>query len=403
MSAANGKKAAPRLPAIDPAPATTGDTPPTPSTAAKPRRRRERPTMADIAARVGVHPTTVSLALRSHPSIPAATRQRVLAAAAEVGYVRNPLLDAFNHHRLNKRSTRSGATIAFVVDANTSPYFFGQAFHPLVYAGARAAAEAHHHSIEVFQVGAQDLSPKRLNTIIHSRGITGVLLSTFTLQTQELDLDWNELAAVKIESHHLLPQIDVVTNDQCQAARLAVRRLRALGYRRIGLATARDDESRLDDNFSTGVIVEQAEMPESECVPPLLFERTALPEIGAKIERWVKEQQVDVLISNWKELLGDPLTTQNGTWTIPCTQLRVGEDIAFASLDVPANRPDVAGIVQNHRLVGTRAMEQLSLLVRTFHRGPPEAPSATYVPGYWRDGATVKPKARPHHPYALTA
>ena len=89
--------------------------------------------------------------------------------------------------------------------------------------------------------------------------------------------------------------------------------------------------------------------------------------------------------------------------TIPHTRLRVGVDIAFASLDVPDKRPDVGGIVQNHRLVGTRAMEQLSLLVRTFHRGPPEAPSATYVPGYWRDGASVKAKVRTHHPFALTA
>lgn len=403
MSAANGKKGAP------PPPESSSDSPvpsasePATKTPAPRKSTRAYPTMADIAARTGVHPTTVSLALRSHPSIPAATRKRILTAAAEVGYVRNPLLDAFNFHRLNKRATKDGTTIAFVVDANTSPYFFGQAFHPLVYAGARAAAEAHHHSIEVFQVGAQDLSPKRLNTIIHSRGITGVLLSTFTLQTQELELNWDDLAAVKIESHHLLPHIDVVTNDQCQAARLCVRRLRALGYRRIGLATARDDESRLDDNFSTGILVEQVEMPESECVPPLLFDRTSLPEIGARIEAWVKAQQVDVLISNWKELLGDPLSAKDGAWTIPCTHLRVGEDIAFASLDVPANRPDVAGIVQNHRLVGTRAMEQLSVLVRTFHRGRPEAPSATYVPGYWRDGATVRPKTRVSaHPFAFS-
>ncbi|MCF3651104.1 LacI family DNA-binding transcriptional regulator [Synoicihabitans lomoniglobus] len=393
MSAVNGKKATPR----------PGATKAAGQPAAR-KRKRDRPTMADIAARIGVHPTTVSLALRSHPSIPLATRKRVLAASAEIGYVRNPLLDAFNFHRLNKRATKDGTTIAFVVDANTSPYFFGQAFHPLVYAGARAAAEAHHHSIEVFQVGEQDLSPKRLNTIIHSRGITGVLLSTFTLQTQALELDLNELAAVKIESHHLCPHIDVVTNDQCQAARLAVRRLRALGYRRIGLATARDDESRLDDNFATGVIVEQAEMPESECVPPLHFERTSLPEIGAKVEAWVKANAVDVLITNWKEFLGEPHNAQEGSWTIPCTSLRVGEDIAFASLDVPVNRPDVAGIVQNHRLVGMRAMEQLSVLVRTFHRGPPEAPSATYVPGFWKDGTTIKTKVRSsHHPFALTA
>src|SRR5690606_13231625 len=129
----------------------------------------------------GVHPTTVSLALRSHPSIPPATRKRIVAAAEALGYERDPLLDAFNFHRLHKRATKDGATIAFVVDANTSPYFFGQAFHPLVYEGAKSAAVAHHHSIEVFKLGPHDLTTKQLNTIITSRGTGGVLLSTFTL------------------------------------------------------------------------------------------------------------------------------------------------------------------------------------------------------------------------------
>src|SRR5690606_2802424 len=268
MSPANGKTAAPRPGVRERKP---------------PRAPGRHPTMSDIAAVTGVHPTTVSLALRSHPSIPLGTRKRIVAAAEALGYERDPLLDAFNFHRLHKRATKDGATIAFVVDANTSPYFFGQAFHPLVYEGAKAAALAHHHAIEVFKVGPRDLSTRRLNTIIASRRISGVLLSTFTLHTTRLDIDWQNLSTVKIESHHLLPEMDVVTNDQCQAARLCMRRLRALGYRRIGLATARDDESRLQDNFSTGVLVEQAEMPESECVPPLLFERTTVDEITARV------------------------------------------------------------------------------------------------------------------------
>ncbi|HEX2101514.1 MAG TPA: LacI family DNA-binding transcriptional regulator [Candidatus Synoicihabitans sp.] len=348
--------------------------------------------MRDIAAVTGVHATTVSLALRSHPSIPATTRQRIVAAADALGYERDPLLDAFNFHRLYKRAAKDGATIAFVADTATSPYFFGQPFHPLVYEGVKAAALAHHHTIEVFKLGPHDLGTKRLNTIIASRGISGVLLSTFTLHTTQLDLDWHNISAVKIESHHLLSEFDVVTNDQYQAARLCMQRLRELGYRRIGLATARDDESRLQDNFSTGVLVEQAEMPESECVPPLLFERAAVTDIAARVAEWIKAYEVDVVISNWPELLGDG--PPGAGMTLANTSLRIPEDIAFASLDVPQHRADLGGIVQNHRLVGMRAMEQLSVLVRTFHRGPPDAPSVTYVPGFWRDGATVPRRAR---------
>ena len=197
---------------------------------------------------------------------------------------------------------------------------------------------------------------------------------------------------MKIESHHLLTQLDVVSNDQCQAARLCMRRLRELGYRRIGLATARDDESRLQDNFSSGVLVEQAELPESECVPPLLFDRADVDTISARVVAWIKEHSVDAVMSNWHELI--PVSKNGESPLFAATSLRVPQDVAYASLDLPTDSMPVAGIVQNHRLVGMRAMEQLSILVKTYHRGAPENASATYVPGFWRDGPTAPRKSR---------
>lgn len=356
-----------------------------------PARTRTYATMNDVAALAGVHPTTVSMALRSHPSIPAATRERILESARQVGYVRDPMLDAFNHHRLKKLAVKQTPSIAFVIDAGSSAYFFGSGYHPLVYDGVRAVAESQHLLLEVFPLGTKEMTAARLNTILTSRGISGVLVSTFTPATKSIDLDWDHFSAVKIESHHLLPQLDVVTNDQCQAARLCMRSLRQRGYRRIGLATATDDESRLVSTFSSGVLVEQASMPARERVPPLLFERGAIADVAARVSAWIREHKVDALMTNWHELL------EIGAWDgestrLTSTTIRVPQDVAFASLDVPSGTPHIGGIVQNHRLVGMRAMEQLSLLVRTFRRGAPENPSATCVPGYWRDGATVPPK-----------
>ncbi|MFC3739076.1 LacI family DNA-binding transcriptional regulator [Paractinoplanes deccanensis] len=46
----------------------------------------QRPRLADVAARVGVSPASVSLVLRGAPGPSAETRERVLAAAAELGY-----------------------------------------------------------------------------------------------------------------------------------------------------------------------------------------------------------------------------------------------------------------------------------------------------------------------------
>jgi LacI family transcriptional regulator len=341
-------------------------------------------TLADIAAKAGVHVTTVSLALRDHPSIPPATRARIRGVAKEFGYQRDPLLDALNFHRAKQTQQTRSVSSAFVVHANTTRLFSGNHYQPLVYAGAKAAAEARGHTLDIFVVGQGHLAPPRLNTILTARGITAVLLSTFEIDIEQLDLDWDQFCAVKIECLHLTPNLDAVSNDQMQVARLAMRRLRKLGYRRIGLATAREDQTRLVESFGMGVLIEQASLPEAECVAPLIFGLADVPTLPRLVPDWMRENKVDVIISNWNELFD----------TFATAGVRLPEDVAFASLDIPPSMPHIAGVVQNHRLVGQRAMEQLAIMTDAYQRGVPQAQTVTYIPGYWQDGVTAPQKVR---------
>ena len=345
-------------------------------------------TLADIAARAAVHVTTVSLALRDHPSIPPATRARIRAVAREFGYQRDPLLDALNFHRASQTRQARSMNSAFVVHAGATRLFGGFGGHhyqPLVYAGAKAAAEARGHTLDIFVVGQGHLAPARLNTILTARGISGVLLSTFDIDIERLELDWGQFCAVKIECTHLTPHLDSVSNDQLQVARLAMRRLRKLGYRRIGLATAREDQTRLAESFGMGVLIEQASFPEAECVPALIFSLAEVPILPRLVTEWMREHRVDVIISNWNELFD----------TFATAGIRLPDDVAFACLDIPPSMPHVAGVVQNHGLVGQRAMEQLAIMTDAYQRGVPEAQTITYVPGYWQDGVTAP--GLPHH------
>ncbi len=364
MSKASGKTARAPLPA------------PAAEAPAQPKRYH---TLTDIAVKAGVHVTTVSLALRDHPSIPPATRARIRAVAQELGYRRDPLLDALNFHRAKQTKHVRSVSSAFVVHAGATRLFGGNHYQPLVYAGAKAAAEAHGHALEIFVVGRSHLAPARLNTILTARGITGVLLSTFEIDIEQLDLDWDQFCAVKIECLHLKPHLDSVSNDQLQVARLAMKQLRALGYHRIGLATAREDQTRLAESFGMGVLLEQASLPESECVPPLFFGLHEVPMLPHLIPEWIAANHVDVVISNWNELF-DVFAT---------ARMRLPEDVAFASLDVPPSMPHIAGVVQNHGLVGQRAMEQLAIMTDSYQRGVPQAQTVTLIPGYWQDGVTA--------------
>jgi len=80
------------------------------------RRVNPKATLQDVATRVGVHRTTVSLALRDHPRIPAATRERVKTAAAKLGYRSNPLVSAL------MKSRRSGRAVKHVALAYVTNY-----------------------------------------------------------------------------------------------------------------------------------------------------------------------------------------------------------------------------------------------------------------------------------------
>lgn len=341
-------------------------------------------TLADIAAKAGVHVTTVSLALRDHPSIPPLTRARIRAVAKKFGYQRDPLLDALNFHRARRSPQARVVSSAFVVHAGTTRLFGGSHYQPLVYAGAKAAAEARGHSLDIFVVGQGHLAPARLNTILNARSITGVLLSTFEIDIEQLDLDWDQFCAVKIECLHLTPNLDAISNDQLQVARLAMQQLRKLGYRRIGLATAREDQARLGESFGMGVLIEQASLPEAECVPPLFFSLAEVPQLTRLIPEWMRAHHVDVIISNWNELFD----------TFATAGVHLPQDVAFACLDIPPSMPHVAGVVQNHRLVGQRAMEQLAIMTDAYQRGIPEAQTITYIPGFWQDGITAPKKVR---------
>jgi DNA-binding LacI/PurR family transcriptional regulator len=93
--------------------------------------RRSSATLRDIAERVGVSVSAVSMALADHPRIGAETKSRVLRAADELGYVTNAAGRAL-------RVNRVGA-IALIVP-NTSQHVFGHSYFLHVLTGVDEAA-----------------------------------------------------------------------------------------------------------------------------------------------------------------------------------------------------------------------------------------------------------------------
>ena len=75
-----------------------------------------RITMKDVARKMGVHVSTVSLALRNSAELPVATREKIQAVAREMGNHADPMLSALTAYRSGCMPPRFQATVAMIYD-----------------------------------------------------------------------------------------------------------------------------------------------------------------------------------------------------------------------------------------------------------------------------------------------
>ena len=90
------------------------------------------------------------------------------------------------------------------------------------------------------------VTDKRLDQILRSRGIRGILLFPSANPYSELNLDWDAYATVALGYTLQGPAFDRVTVDHYQAMFLAVCKCHRLGYRRIAFATLEHMNERVD-------------------------------------------------------------------------------------------------------------------------------------------------------------
>lgn len=342
--------------------------------------RRSRVTLKDVAKAAGVHFTTVSLALRNHPSIPPSTREYIRAAADRLGYAPNAVFSALTHFHLNGRVRADPPRIAYLInhslDTGATLYRHQDAFLE----GARAQARVLGYDIELLSVGDGCHDSRSLERYLRSQSVAGIVIGAFEPGFATLSLNWDNYAVVKINSLHMEPRAPVVGNDQRQDVRLAFRQMLTRGYKRIGLAVGRADEDGTEHRYTAGYLIEQATVPAENRIPELLFPYNATPaQVGQLLGRWVRQHRVDAVLCNWY-IVDEMLQTAG---------LKVPEDVACACLCLLEKTGRLAGVCPNLHMVGVKALSLLTTLLKSGDRGVPEFASRTYVRSHWQEGDTA--------------
>ncbi|WP_415856298.1 LacI family DNA-binding transcriptional regulator [Sinomonas sp. G460-2] len=175
----------------------------------------KRATLADVAAEAGVSRALVSIVMRNAPGASDATRERVLAAAASLGYrpdARARLLRSSRSHLLG---------VVFALDG---------AFHAEIVEALYPAASKSGFDIVLSARGPRRSEGEALQSLLDLNVEAILVLAPESEDTELLDLP---VPAVSVLQPQYRPRLASVATDEAAGIGLAIEHLRRLGHRRI--------------------------------------------------------------------------------------------------------------------------------------------------------------------------
>jgi len=333
------------------------------------------PSLRELARTLKLSHTTVSEALRNNPRVREETKQRVLKAAEEAGYRRNPLAGALmSEIRRSRAGTFRGVIAIIDSDGISKRTPSASRYHREMIQGASERATELGFMAEIF-VGQRDISTTRLDSILQSRGIRGLLLLPVLDDPDFSHFDWTHYAGVYADYIIERPQLHSVCSDHYRSLIGGLNHLRALGYRRPGLVLQQRNDERLLNRWEAGFRAYLDHHADLTHLPPLI-----LPEITRdKFIAWFKKNRPDVVLGHRTEVI---------QWMEECGA-EIPRTHGYCCLNVMTNTTPCSGLDLQPYLLGARGVEMVIAQIFRNEYGVPKIPSTTTIPARWVDGPTL--------------
>jgi len=351
----------------------------------------------DVAQATGFSISTVSYALRNNPKISEKTRKLIAKKAKELGYHSDPAMRQFMSYVRDRREKPITQALAFL-NTSSLPRISDSGIRAtkLLHAMKDRAEHFGYHLDELW-IGDMGKDARGLDRILNTRGIHGLVLSSFQQHFKMPEVNWDRLTAVCFDAAPTNCPMHTVGHSHFRGMRMAIRECMELGYTRIGLATSNPDQNIQRDQWLASYLFEITHHAELESIPvyegeevdpDICEERWGYrPPVGTKIMKkasflkWVEKHKPQVV-----------LTYDRGSerWLIDAGY-NIPDDIGFALLDSSSDQSGhIAGVDQLIEDIGRAAINKLVANIEQNEMGIPQRPDFIRLGGIWREGETLK-------------
>ena len=335
-------------------------------------------TMIDIARKVGLARSTVSMALRNHPDIAASTKDLVLKAASELGYQPNPLISLLMSRLHEETSTRHDTVLAVINEPEADWNWRNFPIFQTMWAGMESQAKRRGYLIMEFCVGPHGIRPERLNQILVARGIPGIILAPKLNPGPSRFTRWENFASVTADLSISTPGHSRSCIDHFHNFNRAWTALEARGYRRIGFLNNTGLSTRCEHQYHAANLVKLDQLPAERRVAPLTLpdkETTA-----DNVRTWLRQERPDALLLAGADYM---LRVVREVAAVP-------EELGVAALELGSAPAGTSGIDERMHEIGEASVDMLIGRLQRNERGLLSAPRILHVEGVWRDGDTTR-------------
>jgi len=333
--------------------------------------------MSDIATNLGLHSSTVSLALRNDRRISEPTRKKVWTEAKRINYRANPLVSALMSHRARHSPPPFHMELAFVCATNSKTEWLEQseAYHRMLN-GATERATDLGYGLTLYPRESSRINARRFSDILAARNVHGILIAPMHRSDVRMDIDWDRFSVIELGYTLRKPTFHRIVHDYFHSMLLALKEIRKRGFKRIGLVLRQIGDEKVHHLWRAAYIDVRESIQPRNRLKPLIR-----PDISVPVfEEWLRREKPEVLVCiDFKGIMK----------LLKSLRIEVPNDLSVVSLGCYTPADPMAGIYQDYELMGASAINQLISMVNRNEKGIPQRNLSTQVGGVWHDGPTL--------------